>query len=54
VYFVMVIVAAVITPGDVVTATVALMFPLIGLYELGILLARWGKKPEDADSAAAA
>jgi sec-independent protein translocase protein TatC len=48
VYFVMVIVAAVITPGDVVTATIALMVPLIGLYELGILLARWGKKPEDA------
>lgn len=40
VYFVLVIVAAVITPGDVVTATVALIFPLIGLYELGIWLAR--------------
>lgn len=40
VYFVLVIVAAVITPGDVVTATVALIFPLIGLYEMGIWLAR--------------
>jgi sec-independent protein translocase protein TatC len=34
------IVAAVITPGDVITATVALMVPLILLYELGIWLAR--------------
>jgi len=41
VYFAMSIVAAVITPGDVITATVALMVPLILLYELGILLARF-------------
>ena len=40
VYFVIVILAAVITPGDAITATVALMFPLCGLYELGLLLAR--------------
>jgi sec-independent protein translocase protein TatC len=40
VYFAMSIVAAVITPGDVITATVALMVPLILLYELGIWLAR--------------
>ena len=45
VYFTLVVVAAVITPGDYVTATVALIFPLIGLYELGILMARAGKKP---------
>lgn len=44
VYFAMVVVAAVITPGDVVTATIALMFPLIGLYELGIFLAWFGKR----------
>jgi sec-independent protein translocase protein TatC len=44
VYFAMVIVAAVITPGDVITATIALMFPLIGLYELGIFLAQFGKR----------
>jgi sec-independent protein translocase protein TatC len=44
VYFCMVILAAVITPGDVVTATLALMFPLIGLFELGI----WLSKPRGA------
>jgi sec-independent protein translocase protein TatC len=43
VYFAMVIAAAVITPGDVITATIALMFPLIGLYELGIWLATLGR-----------
>lgn len=46
VYFVLVIIAAVITPGDVFTATVALVIPLIALYELGLLLAR---PPKDAD-----
>ncbi|HMO27344.1 MAG TPA: twin-arginine translocase subunit TatC, partial [Tepidisphaeraceae bacterium] len=40
VYFALVVLAAVITPGDAVTATIALLLPLIGLYELGILLAR--------------
>jgi sec-independent protein translocase protein TatC len=45
VYFAMVVIAAVITPGDVVTATIALIVPLIGLYEFGILLATMGKKP---------
>lgn len=39
VYFAMAILAAVITPGDVITATLALMVPLILLYELGIVLA---------------
>ena len=43
VYFAMVVAAAVITPGDVITATIALMFPLIGLYELGIWLATLGR-----------
>ena len=38
VYFAMVIIAAVITPGDVITATVALLVPLCLLYELGIFL----------------
>lgn len=32
--------AAMLTPGDVVVVTVGLMIPLIGLYELGIALAR--------------
>ena len=38
VYFAMVVIAAVITPGDVLTATVALLIPLCLLYELGIAL----------------
>jgi sec-independent protein translocase protein TatC len=38
VYFVMAIVAAVITPGDVITASIALTIPLCLLFELGILL----------------
>ena len=44
VYFGMSILAAAITPGDVVTATVALIVPLCALYELGIWLAVMGKK----------
>jgi sec-independent protein translocase protein TatC len=40
VYFAMAIVAAIITPGDVVTATLALMIPLCALFELGIWLSR--------------
>lgn len=40
VYFAMAIVAAVITPGDVITATIALMVPLCLLFELGIWLSR--------------
>ena len=46
VYFGMSILAAAITPGDVITATVALIFPLCALYELGIWLAKLGKKKE--------
>lgn len=49
VYFAMSIVAAAITPGDVITATIALMIPLCGLFELGIWLSRERKTdPEDA------
>lgn len=44
VYFVMVIAAAVITPGDVVVATIALVGPLVGLFELGLFLAARGVK----------
>jgi len=48
VYFGLSILAATMTPGDVVTAMLALMFPLIMLYELGILLAAWNiPKPDD-------
>ena len=39
VYFVLAIVACVITPGDVITASLALTVPLCLLYELGIWLA---------------
>jgi sec-independent protein translocase protein TatC len=48
VYFVLVIAAALITPGDVITATLALLLPLIALYELGLLLSR---EPVDASAA---
>jgi len=44
VYFVMAIVAAVIAPGDVVTSMLALLIPLLLLYEFGIWLAIWGEK----------
>jgi Sec-independent protein secretion pathway component TatC len=38
------IVAAVITPGDVITATLALMVPLCALFELGLWLSRGHKR----------
>jgi sec-independent protein translocase protein TatC len=44
VYFGMAVVAAVITPGDVITATIALMVPLCLLYELGIFLYLMGNR----------
>jgi sec-independent protein translocase protein TatC len=43
VYFLMSIIAAVIIP-DVVTGMLALMIPLILLYELGIFLAWWSER----------
>lgn len=46
VYFALAVLAATMTPGDVVTAMLALMAPLILLYELGIFLSSWGVKPE--------
>jgi sec-independent protein translocase protein TatC len=46
VYFAMAILAAVITPGDVIIATVLLMIPLCMLYELGIWLSRVGPEPQ--------
>jgi sec-independent protein translocase protein TatC len=45
VYFGLAILACAITPGDVITASVALVFPLILLYELGIWLAQFKPKP---------
>ena len=52
VYFVMAIVAAVIAPGDVVTSMLALLIPLLVLYEFGIWLAQWGEKQRRAEEAA--
>jgi sec-independent protein translocase protein TatC len=49
VYFGMAVLAAAVSPGDVVTATLALLAPLILLYEFGILLAKMNMpKPADA------
>ena len=53
VYFAIVVAAAVISPGDAVTVTVALVGPLIILYELGIWLAAIGNKGEGAGAARA-
>jgi sec-independent protein translocase protein TatC len=49
VYFALVVVACVITPGDVVTASVALTLPLCLLYELGIWLAATGSDNPPAE-----
>ena len=40
VYFGMTVLAAAVSPGDVITATLALLFPLLFLYEMGIFMAR--------------
>jgi len=49
VYLALTVLAAAITPGDVLTATVALIIPLALLYELGIWLAWWGKRKDSND-----
>ena len=46
VYFGLAVLAATMTPGDVVTAMLALMAPLILLYELGIFLSAWNVTKE--------
>jgi Sec-independent protein secretion pathway component TatC len=43
VYFALTIIAAVIVP-DVATGMIALMIPLVLLYEFGILLASWNTR----------
>lgn len=50
VYFIMSIVAAVITPGDVITVTIALMIPLILLYEFGLWLAMLGPQRSSVEA----
>ena len=47
VYFGLVVLAATMTPGDVITAMIALTVPLILLYELGIFLAVWNQPRAD-------
>ena len=46
VYFAISILAAAMTPGDMVTAMIALMLPLILLFEMGIFLAGWNVNAE--------
>lgn len=49
VYFALLILASAVTPGDVITATIALLGPLILLYEFGIFMAARGiRKSEEA------
>lgn len=52
VYFSLSIVAAVIAPGDVLSAMMALYLPLILLYEFGILLCVWTSRGERRAEAA--
>lgn len=49
VYLAMSILAAAVSPGDVITATLALLLPLIVLYELGIILAWWNTPKANAE-----
>ena len=49
VYFALAVLAATMTPGDVITAMVALMAPLVLLFELGILLAKWNRPVATAE-----
>ena len=44
VWFIMTILAAVMAPGDIVTSMLALLIPLVFLYEFGIWLAEFGEK----------
>ena len=46
VYFALCVIAAALAPGDVVTATIALMIPLVLLYELGLFLAQLNPKKD--------
>ncbi|HET7275434.1 MAG TPA: twin-arginine translocase subunit TatC [Longimicrobiaceae bacterium] len=48
------VLAAVITPGDVITITILMMVPLMLLYELSIVLARLVTRGRRADAAEAA
>ena len=52
VWFIMTILAAVMAPGDIVTSMLALLIPLVFLYEFGIWLADWGEKKRKQREAA--
>ncbi len=57
VWFIMTILAAVMAPGDIVTSMLALLIPLVFLYEFGIWLADFGekkRKQREAEEEAAA
>jgi sec-independent protein translocase protein TatC len=49
VYFALAILAAVVTPADIISM-IALMIPLVILYEFGILLAQWGRQSPPEES----
>lgn len=51
VYFAIMVASAIISPGDAITATIAMFVPLLLLYELGIWLATLGRKPGGAATA---
>ena len=51
VYFVLLILASAVTPGDVITATIALLGPLILLYEFGIFMAARLVRKAEQDAA---
>jgi len=46
------ILSAMLTPGDVVTVTILMMIPLMGLYEFSILLSRMVARRRIAAAAA--
>jgi sec-independent protein translocase protein TatC len=50
VYFALSLLAAALAPGDVVTATIALLIPLVLLYELGLFLAQMTPKSTESQS----
>jgi Sec-independent protein secretion pathway component TatC len=50
VYFIMSIVAAFLSPGDLLISMLMLLIPMIILFELGILLARRGEKAAASDA----
>ncbi|HEY8750249.1 MAG TPA: twin-arginine translocase subunit TatC [Tepidisphaeraceae bacterium] len=52
VWFIMTIVAAIMAPGDIVTSMLALLIPLVFLYEFGIWLAEFAQKRRDQRQAA--